>query len=56
MEINNQLHVNKNVTLTCILLVTVTKLWLLKTTENIKGGSRVGKFLVNKISWQITEV
>jgi len=24
--------------------------------ENIKGGSQVGKFLVNKISWQFTEV
>ena len=25
-------------------------------TENIKGGSPVGKFLVNKISWWFTEV
>jgi hypothetical protein len=27
-----------------------------KRTEKIKGGSQVGKFLVNKISWRITEV
>jgi hypothetical protein len=25
-------------------------------TENIKGGSQVGKFVVNKISWWFTKV
>jgi hypothetical protein len=27
-----------------------------QTTENIKDGSQVGKFVVNKISWWFTEV
>jgi hypothetical protein len=56
MEMINQLLVNKTVLLACIVLVIVNKIMGALTTENIKGGSQVGKFVVNKTSRWFTEV